>query len=121
MRTRESEVDDPGKARILVAITFYYRAERLQFLCRVLQGLAEFSVELMKVAVVTNANDREVLCIRRLCDILMTNEKAYVIEPVPSELLERNRFAMTWHHKTLIIDPFLNDIGKWTHFIYLED
>jgi hypothetical protein len=121
MRTCESEVDDPAKARILIAITFYYRAERLQFLCQVLQGLAEFPVELMKVVIITNANDREVLSIRRLCDILLAKEKAYELEPVPSELLERNKFAMTWHHKTLIINPFLEGVEKWTHFICLED
>jgi hypothetical protein len=43
-------------ARVLVAITFQFRSDRLSFLAEVLQSLAEYPIKAMDVVIVTNTS-----------------------------------------------------------------
>lgn len=47
--------------RILVSITFHYRAARLEYLFGVIRALSEYPVEVLDIVVVTNVDNEEKL------------------------------------------------------------
>jgi hypothetical protein len=113
-------------ARILAAITFHFRRNRLHFLFEVVRALAEFPLNTVDVVVVTNVDDEAQLTkIKELCEPLFesfpgrpTATKTFSIENVTD--LD-DPWRLPWAHKHLIADTFLRDNTPYTHFIYVED
>ena len=111
--------------RLLVAITFHYREDRLPLLLSVARSFLAFPVGAIDLVVLTNttAEDEK----RRIVAML---------EPLVAPGVERADAARTfrleshpglpdpwlllWCHKPLIRDQFLAR-GDYTHFIYAED
>ena len=112
--------------RILVSITFHYRAARLEYLFGVIRALSEYPVEVLDIVVVTNVDNEEKLTgMRALCEPLL--------EPIPSGQPSKktlsfksftqlsNPWFLPWAHKSIISETFMSKNSTYTHFIYLED
>lgn len=122
---RERDLTEPSllerafSARLLVCITFFYRASRLCFLAQVLRSLSEFLVEEIEVIVLTNTDrEEELKVIRRLCGEILSDNK-YQIQSF-SDLQDPK--DLVWQHKAIIAAEFgPTSQNRHTHFIYLED
>ena len=112
--------------RILAAVTFHFRENRLQYLFRVVRALSEYPVEALDVVIITNVNQQVALeQIRDLCAPLFTrfplrpgSKKSLSIESFPKL---PDPFLLAWSHKHLIADEFLGAQSAYSHFIYVED
>jgi hypothetical protein len=114
-------------ARILVAITFHFRSDRLPYLFQVIRALAEFPVDVLDVFVITNIDDHARLAqIDGLCRPLL--------EPLPAPGKEGKKtlsiesftdlsdpFYLAWSHKHLIKEKIFVENSCYSHFIYLEE
>lgn len=118
--------DVAHEARILVAITFHFRPDGLQYLFQVVKALSGFPVGALDIVIVTNtvAAD-EIRAIRRLCDPLIafdaessTSMKSLAVQSFPD--LPDPRY-LTWSHKEIISRKFVGRPDDYTHFIYVED
>ena len=106
-------------ARVLVAITVHFNANRLKFLAEVLRTLSDFPVAAMEIILVTNTlSDDKLAVLRRLCDEISPANRIsirnhdYLAHP----------FNLTWSHRAIVAREFVkNNGGRYTHFIYLED
>ena len=57
---------------VLAAVTFHFRANRLQYLFQVVRALTEYDVDLMNIVIVTNVNDNvRIDLIKNLCSHLL--------------------------------------------------
>ena len=106
-------------ARILVAITFHFRSDRLGFLAEALRSLAEYPTQAMDVVIVTNTSrDDELELLSRLCSETVSGSRASIRSY--SDLADP--WLLTWCHKEIIGSEFIQrNAGSYTHFIYLED
>ena len=112
---------DVTDCRVLVCIPFFYRQKRLAVLFQVLKALAAFNVDRLHLVIVTNTDSKsELERIGRLCRVLFDASKSFEIIIPESEFLLGHRFALTWYHKKLLLDPFISR-GQFSHFIYMED
>jgi hypothetical protein len=90
--------------KIVVAITFHYREEKLPYLIKVLKSIATISAEQLKVIISTNQPfDLEIANLDLELDVV---ERLY------------HPFFLAWCHKRYMLQ-FLDSDN--THFIYLED
>jgi hypothetical protein len=109
-------MENPEYARLLIAISFHYTPARLRHLADVIKSLSEFPVAALTVVLYTNAHSEGDL--RPLRQIFVGASLAdFTIESVPN--LE-NPWLLTWSHKELIPDLFLDRKARYTHFIYVE-
>jgi len=102
----------------MVALPFHYVASRLCYLDEVLGALASYPVSERNIVVFTNTTERsEQDSVRTLL------EKHKLIEARDAHLMIATNlpdpYLLTWAHKKLITDEFLN--GRYTHFVYIED
>jgi hypothetical protein len=112
-------------ARILVAVTFHYRGDRLQYLFQVIRSLSTFDVAALDIVIHTNTSD-ERCCetIRNLCLPLLpkrtfrTSSCTLKIASFPGL---SDPWLLPWCHKDLISDVFIAPQSGYTHFLYLED
>ncbi len=113
------------QARLLVAITFHYRKQRLQYLFQVIKSLSCFPIAALDIVVATNTiQAEEIESIKRMCGPLVgfamessTCFKSIEVRSFPGLI---NPLHLPWAHKHLILDQFLNAGGEYTHYLYLE-
>lgn len=115
-----------SSARIMVAITFHFRPERLKYLFNTVKSLAGFPVRGLDLSVFTNA-DRpdEIAAIDRLCAPLVLHNtpwpedgRRFRVVSCPDLPDPRH---LGWCHKPMIRDRFLVEPAEHDYFIYLED
>lgn len=104
-------------ARILVAITFQYNADRLEMLSDVMRMLAEFPVASMRVVLVTNTADHSKLDALTGLGNALFQPDDFAIASFPS--LE-HPLDLTWSHKSVLTRIWRDEVDAFTHFIYLE-
>ncbi|MBF0582612.1 MAG: sel1 repeat family protein [Magnetococcales bacterium] len=106
-------------ARLLVAVAFHYREERLGYLATMLSSLFAFPVNILHVVVMTNTeNPAEMEAIQAICHPLFSASKNAIVQPYSG--LE-DPFMLTWCFRPLLQELFLAKNASYTHFIYLED
>src|SRR5579862_2977077 len=109
---------NPWRARILCAITFHFLPQRLGFLSEVLRSLAEFDVAAIDVSIITNTTDStDTNLLKRLCAESFPGHRA----EIRSFGNLTHPYELTWCHKSLIAEQFLDQRYSYTHFLYLED
>ena len=112
--------------RLLVDITFHFKKSRLQYLFQVVRAFSEFPIESMDIVIVTNAADEDKLDdITSLCSPLVAPHPA---RPGGNKALSVKSFPdladpwhLTWCHKHLISDKFLDVKFGYSHYIHVED
>ncbi len=106
-------------ARLLVTMPILFREQRLQVFFDQIRCFAEFLVDSVEVVIITNTADKaDHRVLRNLTRILDSTGITFTIVSYwdPDEPK-----AMTWKHKDLILEKFLDPRENYTHFIYLED
>ena len=112
--------------RIFADITFHYKKSRLQYLFQVVRAFSEFPIEAMDIVIVTNtAEEQKLQDITSLCSPLIAPHPA---RPGSNKSLSVESFTdladpwyLTWSHKHLISDRFLDDKFAYSHYIHVED
>lgn len=106
-------------AKLLVAIPFHYRDDRLCYLAETLSSLFSFPVDRLHVVVMTNTdNPDEIQTIQAICHTLSSGEKSGIVQ-VYAKL--HDPFLLTWCFKPLLHEIFMKNPQQYTHFLYLED
>ncbi len=106
------------EAKVLVAVTFHFKEERLPYFVQTLRALSLWNVTHMQVVLYINdAGEQNIKRVSRLSQEIFGRFKSEV-QIVPS--LE-NPWMLTWAHKPLINNVFLNSLENYTHFVYCED
>lgn len=116
---------DGSAVRLLVAITFHYRAARLPLLLSVARSFLSFPVAAIDLVVLTNtAAEDEVRRITAMLEPLAApgagsaaRARTFKLESHPGL---SDPWLLLWCHKPLIREHFLAR-GEHTHFIYAED
>lgn len=118
-RLNVTYLEQAASARILVAITVHFNANRLEYLAEVLRSLGEFPVPVMDIILVTNTvDDEELTLLQRLCDEILPGKSASIRS---YEYLAHPHY-LTWRHREIVASEFAGArTGRYTHFIYLED
>lgn len=116
---------DCSTLRLLVAITFHYRASRLPLLLSVARSFLAFPVAAIDLVVMTNTTaEDEVRRIAAMLEPLVAPGVTFADTVRTFRLESHPRLAdpwlLLWCHKPLIRDPFLAR-ADYTHFIYAED
>ncbi len=115
-----SEVPNLQKieSKVLTAITFHFRDERMATLALTLRSLALWPVSSMEVVLFVNEIAQENLVkLTNLCAETLKNCDFKIT--IADNL--RDPWQLTWVHKALIRDVFLRKPADYSHFIYLED
>jgi hypothetical protein len=116
------KITDPNDVNLLVAITFYYREDRIQFLLDTLLSYAEFQIKLLRVIILTNTDNEDNLQkLQRLLNILSTERYIFELQSFTEVNQSKNKFLLTWSHKKLISEIFMAKNSTYTHFLYAED
>lgn len=109
--------------RILAAVTFHFRPERIEYLFQVVRALSEFPVGALDIVIVTNVDqDNLVDQLRNACKPLLDPFSAWGGSKrlsIESHTQLDDPWLLPWSHKHLIADEFLQN--DYTHFIYIED
>ena len=117
------EIQANQSIRILVAVPFHFRANRLEFLFRTVRALSEYPVAALDITVLTNVDAEEELeQIRAGCKPLFEPFPAWGATKqllIESHTALEDPWLLPWCHKHLIADKFLK--GDYSHFIYIED
>jgi hypothetical protein len=115
-----SSVEEAKQSHVLVAITFHYDHKRFCYLEKVLSFLATFP----KVDIVIITNTGEKAKIQQIEESVQNvNGRTPLkgsksIRVFPSLEHPHN---LTWCHKNMISNEFLDPQNGYSHFIYLED
>jgi hypothetical protein len=96
--------------RLAISITFFYKQDRLRYLCQVCKSLTAISPE-FDLWIVTNTSNTHEL---DLINAVICKDSIIV---TPSHL--GHPFLLTWVHRD-IFRSLLPD-SKYTHYLYLED
>ncbi|MEO5349019.1 MAG: sel1 repeat family protein [Magnetococcus sp. YQC-3] len=106
-------------AKLLIAVAFHYREDRLVFLADMLASLLSFPVETLRVVVMTNTDQHdEMQKILDICHGLVSEGRVCVLQTYPDL---SNPLMLTWCFKEILENVFTNNRNEYTHFIYLED
>lgn len=116
----QSQIQDTARsARLLVAVTFYYRVERLPYLLNVIRTLRDFPVTEVKIVVYTNEiSEEDYTAFERLLAYYATERFSCEISRTPDPPYA---YGVAWAHRGLIRDRFVPESSQYTHFVYLED
>jgi hypothetical protein len=104
----------------LVAITFHYDESRLCYLEKVLQSLGTFPKADIVIFTNTPQHRKQTLIHRSIKKALPSGVGGGSVSIKRVGRLN-HPFELTWCHKGMINDDFLNSRKGYTHFIYLED
>lgn len=103
----------------LIAITAYYDDSRLQYLLQVLNSLSNFPKA--HIVIFTNSvTDEQRLNLENVCTKALSHRSLNIGWEIRKCAVEPNGYCLTWQHKPMIADEFVNS-EIYTHFIYLED
>ena len=113
----------PPAFRLLVAITFHYRADRLPLLLSAARSFLAFPVAAIDLVVLTNTTlpdemQRIIAMLEPLTAPGMAGGTARTFRLATHPGLA-DPWLLLWCHKPLIREQFLH--GDYTHFIYAED
>jgi hypothetical protein len=111
---------EASSARILVAITAHFNAQRLEYLAEVLRSFSEYPVDAIDVVIVTNTFDAGELA---LLDNLHRQTFPHATRPrVRSFAVKGSPYNLTWSRKEILLKEFCeNDENAYTHFMYVGD
>ena len=101
--------------KLAVAIAFFYKKEKIEFLSKTLSNLHTFAKN-VQVYVFTNTSDKAEQYDIKKCFALHNNVKYDILVP---KLLGHPYF-LTWSHKD-IFRQLVNTDHTITHYMYLED
>jgi hypothetical protein len=115
--------DAKHNIRVLAAVTFHFRASRIEYLFQVVRALAQYPIAALDIVIVTNVDQEDLLNqIRAACEPLLESfpgcrgTKRLLLE---SHTQLMDPWLLPWSHKHLIANEFINN--DYSHFIYLED
>jgi hypothetical protein len=104
----------------LVTIAFHYNKKRLCYLEKVLKSLSTFPK--IEVVIITNTcSSRKLLEIEECHVKAFANKTKHQKVSTRSFYLLDHPFDLTWCHKEMIPEEFIDNTKGYTHFIYLED
>jgi hypothetical protein len=104
----------------LVAITFHYDETRFCYLEKVLECLSSFPKA--DIAIFTNTRfGPKIARIEKSIKKILPHGVGGGSTTIKSYLFLKHPYELTWCHKGMIRDEFLNESNKYTHFLYLED
>lgn len=104
----------------LVAITFHYDESRFCYLEKVLECLSSFPKA--DIAIFTNTRfGPKIARIEKSIKKILPHGVGGGSTSIKSCLFLKHPYELTWCHKGMIRDEFLNESNHYTHFVYLED
>ncbi len=106
------------EAKILVTTPLLFRPPRIIHFFDQVRCLSEFDAALVDLRIITNTFDASEK--QAIMDLVSVFQSPRFNVSVQSFWNESDPKQMTWVHKSLIKDEFLNS-GMFTHFIYFED
>ena len=98
--------------RIAIAITFFYRHSRLEYLSQVCAAHRELGVEYSLFVITNTSEPRE----HRIIEINAKHEDIKIISPK----YIGHPYLLTWAHRDIFREILANQLG-YTHFFYTED
>lgn len=113
-------INKANNSKCLVAITAHYNPTRLDYLKKVVESLS--TLPKTDIVLITNTNQEKDLqnIVYHLNPVVKNSSSQMNISINIFDSLS-HPFFLTWCHKPLIKDRFLNQSSEYTHFIYLED
>lgn len=116
----DKEISQKDKLNVLIAITVHFDFSRLKYLAEVLSSLGTFPRA--DVILITNTlNESELIELEKLHTKILPNGIGKGKISIRSYGNLAHPFELTWCHKEIIENEFINNNKGYTHFIYLED